>query len=90
MLHQDGLSEVKLTGGLKVTGLILTIAVIALGIYDLVVVLCTGTGSSISQYLVNAGFKSPVLVFAFGFVAGHLFGNMNPIPEGDTHVSRRQ
>jgi hypothetical protein len=60
------------------TGLIITIGVIVLGIYDLVVVLFTGTGSSISQYLVNAGFRSPVIVFAFGFVAGHLFGNMHP------------
>lgn len=58
------------------TGLIITIAVIALGIYDLVVVLFDGTGSSISDWLIRAGFKSPVVVFAFGFICGHLFGYM--------------
>lgn len=58
------------------TGLVITIAVIALGTYDLVVVLFTGTGSSISDWLIKAGFKAPVIVFAFGFVCGHLFGYM--------------
>lgn len=61
---------------MSTTGLVVTIAVIALGIYDLIVVLFTGTGSSISDYLIRAGFKAPVIVFAFGFVCGHLFGYM--------------
>ena len=57
-------------------GLVTTIGVIVLGIYDLILVTTQGTGSSISNFLILAGFKSPVLVFAFGFVAGHLFGYM--------------
>jgi len=61
---------------MSLTGLILTIGIIVLGIYDLVVVLLNGTGSSVSDFLIRAGFKSPVLVFAFGFVCGHLFGYM--------------
>jgi len=63
---------------MSTTGLIITISVIVIGIYDLVVVLSSGTGSSISQVLVNAGFSAPVMVFSFGFVMGHLFGNMRP------------
>lgn len=63
---------------MPLAGLILTIFVITLGIFDLVVVLIKGTGSSISQYLVSKSFSSPMMVFAFGFVAGHLFAGMLP------------
>ncbi len=65
----------KLT--MPLSGLILTIAVIILGIWDLVAVLINGVGGSISQFLVIHGVHAPVLVFAFGFIAGHLFGNMS-------------
>jgi len=60
------------------TALITTIVVITLGIYDLATVAFTGVGSSVSQFLVDSGFKAPVMVFAFGFVCGHLFGYMSP------------
>lgn len=62
-------------------GLITTIIVITLGIVDLCFVLFSGTGSSVSAFLVSVGFKDPVVVFAFGFVAGHLFGNFTPVKE---------
>ncbi len=62
------------------TGLVIAIAITCLGIYDLYCVLIKGTGSSISNWLINAGFKSPVIVFVFGFLAGHLFGYMSPVP----------
>lgn len=57
-------------------GLVTTIGIIVLGIYDLVTVLFSGTGSSVSNFLIQAGFKAPLMVFAFGFVCGHLFGYM--------------
>lgn len=63
-------------------GLITTILIITLGIVDLVFVLTGGTGSSVSAFLINAGFESPVFVFATGFVCGHLFGYMKP-PKGN-------
>lgn len=62
---------------MRLTGLVITTAIIGLGIYDLVALLVNGVGSTISQYLWSAGFKAPVMVFGFGFVSGHLFGNMN-------------
>lgn len=61
---------------MSTTGLVITIAVICIGIYDLVCVLRKGTGSSVSDWLIKAGFKSPIIVFTFGFVCGHLFGYM--------------
>lgn len=59
-------------------GLVTTILIITLGIVDLCFVLFGGTGSSVSSFLINAGFKSPVFVFGVGFVCGHLFGYMTP------------
>jgi len=64
----------KLT--MPLAGLITTIGIITLGIIDLFFVLFKGTGSSVSNFLVQAGFKAPMVVFAFGFVCGHLFGYM--------------
>ncbi len=61
--------------------LITTILIITLGIVDLCLVVFGGTGSSVSNFLINLGFKSPVVVFTFGFVCGHLFGFMSPVPE---------
>lgn len=61
---------------MSTTGLVVTIAIIALGIYDLVVVLFSGTGSSISDFMIRSGFKAPMIVFTVGFVCGHLFGYM--------------
>lgn len=70
----------KLT--MPLAGLITTILIVVLGVVDLVFVLFTGTGSSVSNFLIQSGFKSPVLVFAFGFIAGHLFGYMKLEKEG--------
>lgn len=61
---------------MSTTGLVITIAIVALGIYDLVVVLFTGTGSSISDFMIRSGFKAPMIVFTVGFVCGHLFAYM--------------
>lgn len=63
---------------MPMAGLVTTILIITLGIVDLCFVLFGGTGSSVSSFLINAGFKSPVFVFGVGFVCGHLFGYMTP------------
>ena len=62
------------------TGLITTIAVIALMLYDLVVVLFTGTGSSVSNFLINSGVRSPVICFGLGWVAAHILGGQMFLP----------
>ena len=61
---------------MSLASLVTTIGIITLGIIDLCFVVFGGTGSSISNFLIQAGFKAPMVVFAFGFVAGHLFGYM--------------
>jgi len=64
---------------MKLTGVIVTGAVIALGIYDLVVVVGDmGIQYSVSRFLQNAGLEAPMVTFAIGFVAGHIFGYMPP------------
>ncbi len=56
------------------TGLLTTIFVITLMIYDLTCVLLTGTGSSVSNFLINAGIRSPIICFGFGWIMCHLMG----------------
>jgi len=60
------------------TALVVTTCVIALGIYDLTVVAIGGVDESISRFLQNSAFGSPLISFTFGFICGHLFGYMKP------------
>lgn len=64
----------KLT--MSLAGLITTIMITTLMLFDLWCVLFRGTGSSVSNFLILAGFKSPVLVFGMGYLMGHLTGYM--------------
>lgn len=61
---------------MPLAGLLVTIAVIILGIVDLCFVLFSGTPSSISNFMIRMGFKAPAVVFAFGYVCGHIWGGM--------------
>lgn len=65
---------------MTITAQIITAVVIGLGIYDSVVVLRTGVGTSISRVMQRAGFRSPLVVFVVGFICGHIFGYMQPEP----------
>jgi hypothetical protein len=58
--------------------LVILILFIIAGIIDLGFVVFSGTGSSISNAMINIGFKSPLVVFVSGLVAGHLFFYMTP------------
>ena len=60
------------------TGLVVTIFIISLAIYDLVVVLYTGVGTSVSRFLQRSALKSPWVCFGIAFICGHLFGYMAP------------
>lgn len=60
------------------TGLVVTILIITLAVYDLVVVLCTGVGTSVSRFLQRSALKSPLVCFGIAFICGHLFGYMAP------------
>lgn len=68
---------------MSTTGLVTTILTITLMIYDLVMVLFYGTGSSVSNFLINAGVKSPVICFGFGWIMCHLLGGQ--MFEKDSH-----
>lgn len=61
--------------------LVFFVACIILGITDLGFCVFSGTGTSLSAFLVAHGFSSPVMVFAFGAVCGHLFWYMSPVPQ---------
>lgn len=61
------------------TALVTTVLIIVLGIYDLVCVTLGDTTVSVSAFLINAGVQAPAVIFAIGFVCGHLFGYMKPV-----------
>lgn len=69
---------IKLT--MKTTSLVTTSLIITLGIYDLACIAFTGdTSITVSDFLVNVGFNAPMVVFAIGFICGHLFGYLKPV-----------
>lgn len=60
------------------TATIVTVSVIILGIYDLWILTFGGVDDSISKFMQNTAFKSPVISFTVGFICGHIFGYMKP------------
>ena len=63
---------------MSTTALVFFILFFALMFYDMIVVLFKGTTSSVSQLLINLGFKSPVFCVTFGAALEHLFFYMIP------------
>ena len=63
---------------METTALVVTGFILALGIYDLIVVARGGVGTSVSRFLQRSAFKSPLVAFTFGFTCGHLFGYLKP------------
>lgn len=63
---------------MSTTALVFFICFFVLMFYDLIVVIKRGTNSSVSQFLINLGFKSPVFCITFGTAIGHLFIYMVP------------
>lgn len=63
---------------MSTTGLVVFILILVLAIYDLACVLFKGTGSSVSDFLIKAGIKAPMVTLGFGATVGHLFGAMYP------------
>lgn len=61
------------------TALFVTVAMIVIAIYDAIAVSLHGVDGSISRFMQETAFKSPAFTFAFGFLAGHLFGYMKPV-----------
>jgi len=65
---------------MTLTALVVTTAVIALGIYDLWAVTCGGVGSSISRFMQRSALRHPFIAFTLGYICGHIFGYMAPEP----------
>lgn len=63
------------------TAIVVTASVIALGVYDLYAVSSGGVASSISRFMQQSGFDAPFIVFSVGFICGHIFGYMPPLPQ---------
>lgn len=61
---------------MNTTLLIFYIGVLTLALFDLGLVVFRGKSGSISQVLITTAFQSPLVTFAFGCTAGHLFFNM--------------
>lgn len=62
---------------------------LALGLFDLYLVIRKGTGSSISNAFVNLGMgRGRFSIFALGTCVGHLFFYMYPASENDPFTTR--
>lgn len=63
---------------MSLTAKVVTVCVIALGIYDLWAVSTGGVTSSISKFMQNSGFDAPFIVFTVGYISGHIWGYLKP------------
>ena len=63
---------------METTALVVTAFIIGLSVYDLVVVVRTGVGISVSRFMQRTALKSPLVTFGVAFICGHLFGYMAP------------
>lgn len=77
-MFRDGL---KMKWDMGYAPLIVFILLIIAGMIDLGFVIFGGTGSSISNFLIEIGPKAPFTYFVFGVVVGHLFFSMYPKKE---------
>lgn len=67
------------------TAMFCVVSMIVIAIYDGIAVSIGGVPDSISKFMQRTAFKAPLFVFAFGFLAGHMFGYMEPTGVGVTH-----
>ncbi len=63
---------------MTLTKMIITAAIIILGVYDLFAAFWGGVDSTISRVMQDAGFRSPTIPFVLGYIAGHVLGYMPP------------
>ena len=75
---------------MTLTALVVTTAVIALGIYDLWAVTFGGVGSSISRLMQRSALRHPFIAFTIGYICGHIFGYMAPEPAQPQQVVEQQ
>lgn len=66
---------------MSLTAMLVTGGLIAYALYDLVVIVQGGVGTSISRFMQRCALRSPIIAFTVGFICGHIFGYMAPEPE---------
>ena len=60
------------------TGIFCTAIMIIVGVYDAIVVMRHGVGCSVSQWVQEIGFSSPLFSMMIGALLGHFFMYMPP------------
>ena len=71
--------------GTHITRAFVVVAVLLIGLYDLVALAAWGVDATISRVLVGGGSVVPAIPFCIGFVMGHLFWPQ-PKPTGQPAV----
>jgi len=64
----------------KTTGIVITGAILTLGLYDVYAYMEGGTEGTISHVLMSWSYNHPAFTFAFGFLCGHLFWRIRKDP----------
>ena len=57
----------------KITGLFIVFAVLIIAVYDIYALTTGGQTATISSVILNNSKVAPIIPFAFGVLAGHLF-----------------
>jgi len=63
---------------MSTTGIVVTGFLIAIALYDMVVVIRKGVGCSVSRFIQRVGFKSPIVIFVTGALCGHFWLYLPP------------
>ena len=61
----------------KYTVYFIGLVIVAIAVYDVIVIVNGGTEASISHTMIVWSYKYPVFTFLMGFVMGHLFWRMS-------------
>lgn len=62
---------------MHITDIVLLIAALVLGTYDVYIIIKEGPYRSISAHVIRGSKKYPLLVLCFGVILGHLFWSMD-------------
>jgi hypothetical protein len=61
----------------KVTAIFILVTIVAIAVYDVIVINMSGPDDSISQVIIDWSYRFPIFTFSMGIVMGHLFWQMS-------------
>jgi hypothetical protein len=73
--HGDGVGAVMTYQ--QITALVVIAVIVILPVFDIVMAYLSGGDVTISWYIYQWSLKYPVIAFAFGFLMGHVFAQMD-------------